>query len=314
MNATSITCRRVFRDLARAGTVVSSAMLAVSILAALSAADPNAAAAGTNAGNVAIVQPLSAGGGNAPLASGAATDAFQLSVPVGASCAGDTATGGYHVQSYIVPATVDPGILTWNSTGPVPLGVGATLRLPLFSSTGTKFVNGATAIATGGSPTGLVTGLPDFSFGQIQSTGGLTTVPVGRYNMGIACTATGGVEEKYWNVQIDVTDVGGQIHWAAVAGTPTTTTTTTTTVAGTTTTVVGGTTTTTVRPTTTTTSTSTTTTVASGVLSSAGGSGGVLVSTGSSPTRLLTWAVLLLAFGRMAILFGRPIKVIPARR
>jgi hypothetical protein len=25
------------------------------------------------------------------------------------------------------------------------------------------------------------------------------------------------------------------------------------------------------------------------------------------------WAVLLLAFGRMAILFGRPIKVIPTR-
>ncbi len=41
-----------------------------------------------------------------------------------------------------------------------------------------------------------------------------------------------------------------------------------------------------------------------------GSGGGTLVSTGASPTPIILWGVLLLIFGRMAILSARPVRVV----
>jgi hypothetical protein len=156
-----------------------------------------------------------------------------------------------------------------------------------------------------------------YDFNTFQGAGGTAFVPDGAYNVGVSCTLNG-VEDKFWNIVLDFKASGTNLAFTvrAAGTTPTTTTSTTST---TTTVRPGGTTTTTSSTTTTVRQTSTTTTtIATAVLSNAGGVGGggsnVLVSTGSSPTRLIMWAVLLLAFGRMAILFGRPIKVITARQ
>jgi hypothetical protein len=42
---------------------------------------------------------------------------------------------------------------------------------------------------------------------------------------------------------------------------------------------------------------------------------GLLPSTGSSTTaQIVFWSMLLLVFGRMAILFARPLRVLPAKQ
>ena len=94
-----------------------------------------------------------------------------------------------------------------------------------------------------------------------------------------------------------------------------TSTTTTTTVGGggsstTSTTVGGGSTTTssTVAGATTTTAVGSGAGVTTTIRSSGGGQ---LAATGGSPLPIVFWAVLLLVFGRMAILLGRPLRVLP---
>jgi hypothetical protein len=282
-------------------------MLVLTVVAALGSTEPHVSAAGVNAGALTLVDPVS----KAPVTAGTATTQFQINPPNGAACTGDTASGGYRVNSYIVPVTVDPSTLTWGSSGPV--AAGASFVQPLFTAVGSAFNNKATAATTAIINAALI---DPFSFGVFQTSPTSVVVPDGSYNVGLACTLNG-AEDKFWNVVINFTATGGTTLGFTVPAAGTTPTTTTTTTPATTTTVKpGGATTTTSSTTTTTvrTTTSTTTTVVASASGSAGGSSGFLVSTGSSPTRLVVWAVLLLAFGRMAILFGRPIRVIPTRQ
>ena len=58
----------------------------------------------------------------------------------------------------------------------------------------------------------------------------------------------------------------------------------------------------------------TSTSVTSSGGSPSGTSTGTIPATGSSTTSIIVWGILLLVFGRMAILFGRKPKVIPANR
>jgi hypothetical protein len=309
MKPLSTTRRRVARDVARAGTAVSAAMLVLTVVAALGSAEPHASAATVvNAGTLSLIDPTS----KLDITTGGATTAFEIKPPTGAACPGDTASGGYKVNSYLVPLTIDPATLAFNNTGPTSATPGFVQAL--YTAAGSAFTNKATAPTTAIINAAFV---EPFSFGVFQAAATAPTpviIPDGAYNVGIACTLTG-LPEKYWNVVIDFkasgTNLGFTIRPATTPTTTTSTTSTTTTVKpGGSTTTTSTTTTTTVRPT----STTTTVSVASGSGSAGGGSnGGVLVSTGSSPTRLMVWAVLLLAFGRMAILFGRPIKVIPTR-
>jgi hypothetical protein len=273
-------------------------MLVLTVVAALGSAEPRASAAGVNAGSLTV-----ASASGAPITTGNATTSFNLVPPSTAACSGDTATGQYRVNSYIVPASVDPSTLTWNSAGPVPVGQGATLRQPLFSATNSPLVNAATALNTGAISAAL--GSP-FSVSTFQDAGGPTFLPDGNYNVGLACTLAG-AEDKFWNVVLNFTANAGTLQFTVPVAGPSTTTSTTTTVRP------GGTTSSTTTTTVRTTSTTSATAVLSAAAGGGGGGGNVLVSTGSSPTRLVVCALLLLAFGRMAILFGRPIKVISAR-
>lgn len=317
MNQPTNARRRVARDLARAGAALCALMLVVSLGSAVTG-DPRAGAAAVDGGALTVNQ----GGSNplVPITSGGSSTAFYLAPPSGAACPGDSATGGYRVQSYMVPSTVDPTTLTFGLTGPSPTGEGADFRQPLWTSLGSTWVNKTTAVTTG-----LLLNLPTISFAW--ATSGLTTLPAGTYNLGFACTKNAGAQlDKYWNVQLTVAASAGDplgFAWsvpAVTTPTSTTSTTTTTTAASTTTTVLGATS-TTVRSTTTTSTVaggSTTSTVAgtsttfflSGAGSGGSGSGSI-VSTGSSPTPIIIWAILLVVLGRMALLLGRRVRVLP---
>jgi hypothetical protein len=316
-----VTTRRVGRDIARIGVVLSAGMLVAGLGSGV-----RVSAAGINAGALQVLTGPSFPSVGQPLTGGDTDDRFSLQPPAAAACSGDSATGGYRIQSFMVPASVDLSALTFDSNGPLPFATGASLRLPLFAQ-GTSFVEGNTAIGTG-----AITGVPAFDFGVFGGADGSQLAPPGSYRIGLACTlgpASATQLDKFWSVQLTLAaTASGSITWTVVA--PTTPTSTTTTTTTTTTTVPGSTTTTTTPGSTTTTtssttSSSTTTTIRAGssaVQSAAGastgsgtgsGSGG-LAATGSSPLPIVVWAVLLLVFGRTAILLGRRHRVIPPER
>ena len=317
--------RRTARDLARAGVAVSAVMLAVSVAALAGVGDRGADAAAVNAGTLQLQVPSGPTIGTV-LTSGGSATAFALTPPAGASCTGDSATGGYRVQSYMVPSSVSPASLTFDSNGPAPAGTGANLRLPLFATTGTPIIDRTTAVETSPGSGGLITGMPTINFAVFGSSGP-TVVPAGQYNIGFACTLGNpgpNQVDKYWNVvltfAVTPSDTPSGITWTVAASTPTTTTTaapTTTAVGATTTTAAGGTTTTVVGATTTVAVGDTTTTAfGSDTTFVDSGSGfptfdGSLPTTGRSPIPVIVWGLLLLVFGRMAILLARPLKVIP---
>jgi hypothetical protein len=311
--------RRVARDLAWAGAVVSAVMLVAGLGSGV-----RVSAAGTNAGSLLVLTGPSFPTVGQPLTAGDADDRFLLQPPAGAACSGDSATGGYRIQSFMVPASVDPATLTFGSLGPIPNDVGANLRQPLYAQ-GTGFIDGNTAIGTG-----ALTGIPALDFGVFSGPDGSTLAPPGAYKIGLACTLGGASatqQDKYWSVQVTfAATAAGSITFTVAAATTPTTTTTTTSTTTTSTTLPPGVTTTTGATTTTsstsTTSSTTTTTIrpaaatASAAQSSAGtgSSGSGLVSAGSSPLPIVMWAVLLLVFGRIAILFARRLRVAPPEK
>jgi hypothetical protein len=334
MIVTAIPARRRWALLgARAGFVLSAAMLVVTVWSNLEA---RALPAGsTPTAGLAF-----------ETTSGDSSTTFNMSLQAGSNaCPGDTASGGYRWQSFFVATSVDAGALTYNASGPIA-PAGTAFVKPLRSSTNKLIVNEATAATTGNVQIGTYT----YSFSALTFLPG--GVPAGVYKVGVACTLSGDTK-SFWQGFVTVSGNPTAFTWAFAATdsnattttqaatttttqaatttttqaattttqAPTTTTTvaaTTTTVAGATTTVPGATTTTTVSGTTTTTAVAqTTTTVRTG---SGGvvpttvptGSGGAIPSTGSSSSvPSAVFALLLLAFGRMAILLARPIKVIP---
>lgn len=279
-----------------------------------------AQAAGTNAGNATAVDPAN----GQPLTSGTKATDFTLKLPAGAACSGDSANDAYRVQSYHVKSTVDPASLTFDSSGPMPNGTGANFSQPLYATNGNPYIDGQTAPATPAPGPGPVTNIPAFDFSLYDA----GTLPAGTYNLGIACTkgnASATQQDKYWNI---VFTVAADQSWVAAnptGGGATTTTTaagggaTTTTVVGgggtTTTTVAGGTTTTTVPGATTTTSTTrpaTTTTISTTATTSGGGSVVAdrgLARTGNNSPQLLLAAFFLCAFGRLAYVLSRPMRI-----
>jgi hypothetical protein len=311
MTVTPITARRRLALLgARAGAVLSASMLVVTMWSNLEA---RALPAGSTP-TAGLAFETTSGDSSTP---------FRMSLVAGSNaCPGDTASGGYRWQSFFVAATVDAGTLTYDFSGPVA-PAGASLAKPLRSSTNKVIVNEATAPTSGN----VLIGNYTYSFSALTFLPG--GVPAGVYKVGVACTLAGDTK-SFWQGFVTVSGNPTAFTWAFAAAdpNPTTTTTqaptTTTTVAGTTTTVSGATTTVPGATTTTVSGATTTTVVGQTTTTVRTGSGGVVpttVPTGSGSTIPATgssasvpsavFALLLLAFGRMAILLARPIKVIP---
>ena len=284
MTISDQTWRRTLRDLCRLGAIGALVMLILAVSTLWNGTGPVTQAA--SAGPV-VVQggPGTAAAGQTITTGGSAT-AFTVLLPSGAACTGDSASGGYRVHTYMVPAAVDPQTLKFNFLGPNPAGSGAAYAQPLFrSATGQAFVNVTTGIADVAGGPGLVPTLPGFDFSSTRFVPGYV-VP-GTYNVGVMCTKALGAEvDKYWNVELtfatSATDLPNGLTWTVSGGA--TTTTTTTVAAATTTTVAAATTTTVARATTTTVAAATTTTVAAATTTTVvGAAGGTVTPTAPAP-------------------------------
>jgi hypothetical protein len=315
--------RRVARNL----SAIAAAISFVGLSAALVGVGEAALAPGAPPSGSVTLNP----------STGDSSTAFQLIPPVGADCPGSGADN-YRYSTFITPAGTDVTQLAFNtqgSPGPAPTAnlrtpAGAPLRA-LTPAIGNNFLEQVTT---------------SFQSGAFAA----TFLPPGDYLVGFACTLppTGAATtlsiEEYWTAAITVTAQTGAGPNQFVYG-PSAVVDTTTTVAATTTTTVGATTTTSPSTTTTTVASGTTTTTAPGSStttslvgtatsttlvggfpatpinpgtptgggSTSGGSASSsasLVATGWSNTSIAIWGVLLLVFGRMAVLLGRTPKVI----
>jgi hypothetical protein len=173
-------------------------VLAVAGVAMLSIFGVSAAfAAGTRAGDATVTTA-----GGTPLASGAQGTAFSLKLPAGAACAGSTAINGNHIWGFVIPASGDPTLMTFDPTnGP------SSPALPLFDTTGTQYGPANTAV----SPPGLITNIPTFDWNKFLP----TDLPAGNYRVGIACSNGDGppaTENNFWDVPVTF---DGSLNWQA---------------------------------------------------------------------------------------------------
>ena len=215
--------------------------------------------------------------------SGGSASLFTFNLPAQAACPGDTTTGGYLLDSYLVPQSTPLSSLTFS--GGIP-----SAGFALYNSANNK----AWVAQNTNTGTGQISGIPNaFEFGSASQVGhsrpALTSLLAspGVWEAGVACDLNGALTD-YWNTEVTFTastsDPGG-FTWTQVPGNQSGSTSTTTTTGGSGTTTTTSdpsatTTTTTSASTTTTTAASSTTTTAAGVSSAAiGGTG-----TGSSGT------------------------------
>src|SRR5580658_11316914 len=96
-----------------------------------------AASASTTNGTATITDPS-----NSPLATGGSSTIFTVALPAQAACTGDTATGGYHFFSYLIPQGTSPSTISFTSGDP-STGYG------FFNSSGTLYEANNTATTTG---------------------------------------------------------------------------------------------------------------------------------------------------------------------
>jgi hypothetical protein len=135
----------------------------------------------------------------------ASTTPFIFALPTGAACSGDTATDGYHVQSYLSDSALepDPGSFTYLGTGPSEADV-----YQLIDTTATSYGPVNTVASTG-----AINQPPNFEFnnnfnpfGSSSSSGDI--LYPGTFNIGIACSnpvpsgSNSATTDKYWNVSI----------------------------------------------------------------------------------------------------------------
>jgi Fibronectin type III domain len=146
------------------------------------------------------------------------TAATNISVlpPSGAACQGDTATGNYHWETFIVADSVDASQLSYGATGPFLTGSTAFIQ-PLFSQ-GNPVLAGNLAIGTG-----ALTNFPSAGY-QLSIFNGVITTS-GLYKVGLACSVAGGTgTERFWQTKIQITATAASItaySLFAVPGAPT---------------------------------------------------------------------------------------------
>ncbi|MGB8860398.1 MAG: fibronectin type III domain-containing protein, partial [Ilumatobacteraceae bacterium] len=172
------------------------AAVAVASLALLST-DASALPPGTPAAGTSVLAP----------ATGTNANTFTLAPPAGASCPGDSASGGYRWQTFMTATSVDPATITYGLSGPVQQA--GEFSKPLFNSTGAPQINKTTAVTTG-----LITPLPLFGWDA-----SILPVPNGAYNIGYACTTTG-TTQKFWSTPITITNSTATSFSYAFGATP----------------------------------------------------------------------------------------------
>ena len=259
------------------------------------------------------------------VSSGNQDTVFSMIPPVGAACTG-AGTIGYRFHAYIVDAANDPATLSYTTSGP---SGGTGLQAFLVSGLGGSAWSNKNPAA---SPLGGLTDLVDLKMASLKIG---TDIANGSYKIGYICTQNSTIDTgKYWEARITVTNVAknsvtpasSTFSWTVAATPPTSSSSRSTSSSSSSTSSTSSSssttssTTTTVRPTTTVAGSSTT--ASTTTVAQAGGPTTTsptavtlparIPQTGSSTTPLLLLAIVLLVFGRMALLLGRPLRVAPA--
>jgi len=197
--------------------IVTVVMAALAGAATLATAAATPASASTVDGIATIAGP----GTTTELASGGSTTAFTVALPSLASCTGDTATGGYHVYSYLVHKGTALAGVTFKGFPSQGFG--------LVDSTGTYYGPANTAATTG-----QIIGIPNaFEWSPlVTTTGGSVTLAQllysgsgasasGIWEAGLVCANSSGAAVDNWNTEVTfgakATDPNG-FTWTAVPG------------------------------------------------------------------------------------------------
>lgn len=153
-----------------------------------------------------------------PLTKGGSATEFNLRLPAGAECPGDSEHDDWRVQTFIVPADVDPGTLQYTVIGPAGLH-----QYAIYDKYTQPIVDqNLIANDTAGSPARIDSFFP-MSFAVFPP----GEIPPGNYRMGVACTWFGATAD-YWDTELVVSetpdDQPAQLSWrlaSAAADAPT---------------------------------------------------------------------------------------------
>jgi hypothetical protein len=210
---TTATHRR--RGIAARAATLAGAVVAVCGLG-LAWAGPASAASTVN-GTAVIASP----GVTTPLTSGGSATPFTVALPAQAACDGDTASGGYHVYSYMVHQGA-------SVTTAAPFTLGPSSGLGLFDNVGTYYGPVNTAIGTG-----QIVSIPNnFQWAALVSGGNATLAQLlysgsgstasGSWEVGLVCANTTGAVADNWGSPItfnaSLTDPTGFTWTATPAG------------------------------------------------------------------------------------------------
>jgi hypothetical protein len=144
-----------------------------------------------------------------PITGGGGDTTFSLALPDGAACPGDSEEGEYRVQSFLVPASVDPGGLQYKGLRPQTEGGWA-----LYEVDTTTYMNRPTAKATEPGGEGTIINIPAFSFAVFDP----GMIPLGRARIGIACSLYSETE-RYWATEVEIVADDGDpagIAWTVI--------------------------------------------------------------------------------------------------
>jgi hypothetical protein len=151
------------------------------------------------------------GNGSAPQYSGSLADIVSIRLPAQAGCDGDSQDDNFRWRGYWVAANFDLVKMAFGCTGPIPYHYGEpweTFRVPLYGAPPNyrTLTSQLTAVKTMPGGPGLIFNIPPITFGVFSSNPNATEViPVGVYNVGIACTqgsASPVQLRDFWNVPV----------------------------------------------------------------------------------------------------------------
>jgi hypothetical protein len=146
------------------------------------------------------------------LTGGSGSTSFSFVLNGKSECQGDSADGNYRVQSFIVPQTVDPKTLRFESTKPVGEGNWA-----LYDVNTRPYVQDLTSVADAPGKPGRIDSIPQLSFAVFPP----GTLAPGLYKMGIACSLMNDAT-RIWETTIeiseDLNDSPANIRWIVAGG------------------------------------------------------------------------------------------------